>query len=146
MRIGFTFINDQSDFFLFNAKLHHSSSNSEDIQLFNMDRYRQGKCYLSTDKKSKNRKKKQETLQYTYTYIYVLYIYMYIYKLYSEYGFTVSEKSVFPTSFGRGRFQGNLFIYIYIYILNIYIKYILYINILNIIYIIYIYITILFIY
>ena len=22
---------------------------------------------------------------------------------------TVSEKSVFPTSFGRGRFQGNLF-------------------------------------
>ena len=24
-------------------------------------------------------------------------------------GLTVSEKSVFPTSFGRGRFQGNLF-------------------------------------
>ena len=24
-------------------------------------------------------------------------------------GFTVSEKPVFPTSFGRGRFQGNLF-------------------------------------
>ena len=24
-------------------------------------------------------------------------------------GFTVSEKSVFPTSFGRRRFQGNLF-------------------------------------
>ena len=29
-------------------------------------------------------------------------------------GLTVSEKSVFSTSFGRGRFQGNLFI-IYIY-------------------------------
>ena len=26
---------------------------------------------------------------------------------------TFSEKSVFPTSFGRGRFQGNLFSYIY---------------------------------
>ena len=25
------------------------------------------------------------------------------------YVYTVSEKSVFPTSFGRGRFQGNLF-------------------------------------
>ena len=24
---------------------------------------------------------------------------------------TVSEKSVFPTSFGRGRFQGNLFLF-----------------------------------
>ena len=24
-------------------------------------------------------------------------------------GLTVSEKSVFPTSFGRGRFKGNLF-------------------------------------
>ena len=24
-------------------------------------------------------------------------------------GLAVSEKSVFPTSFGRGRFQGNLF-------------------------------------
>ena len=24
-------------------------------------------------------------------------------------GFTLSEKSVFPISFGRGRFQGNLF-------------------------------------
>ena len=26
-------------------------------------------------------------------------------------GLTVSEKSVFPTSFGRGRFQGNLFLF-----------------------------------
>ena len=33
-----------------------------------------------------------------------------IYKLYSEYGAdVVTEKSVFQTSFGRGRFQGNLF-------------------------------------
>ena len=26
-------------------------------------------------------------------------------------GFTLSEKSVFPISFGRGRFQGNLFLF-----------------------------------
>ena len=26
-------------------------------------------------------------------------------------GLTVSEKSVFPTSFGRDRFQGNLFLF-----------------------------------
>ena len=31
-------------------------------------------------------------------------------------GLTVSEKSVFPTSFGRGRFQGNLFpLHMYIF-------------------------------
>ena len=30
-------------------------------------------------------------------------------------GLTVSEKSVFPTSFGRGRFQGNLFSFILIF-------------------------------
>ena len=27
-------------------------------------------------------------------------------------GLTVSEKSVFPTSFGRGHFEGNLFSFI----------------------------------
>ena len=44
-----------------------------------------------------------------------IYIYIYIYiNCTVNMGLTVSEKSVFSTSFGRGRFQGNLFI-IYIY-------------------------------
>ena len=34
--------------------------------------------------------------------------YIYIYCTVNM-GLTVSDKSVFPTSFGRGRFQGNLF-------------------------------------
>ena len=41
-----------------------------------------------------------------YTYIY---IYIYIYKLYSKYGVQSYDKSVFPTSFGRSRFQEKLF-------------------------------------
>ena len=35
-------------------------------------------------------------------------------------GLTVSEKSVFATSFGRGRFQGNLFSFILIIFILIY--------------------------
>ena len=48
---------------------------------------------------------------YIYLYIYIcIYIYIYIYiNCTVNMGLTVSEKSVFPTSFGRGRFQGNLF-------------------------------------
>ena len=39
---------------------------------------------------------------YIYTYVYILYIVDIVW-------LTVSEKSVFPTSFGHGRFQVNLF-------------------------------------
>ena len=56
---------------------------------------------------------------YIYIYLYLsiyLSIYLYIHTYLEIYknctvnmGLTVSEKSVFPTSFGRGRFQGNLF-------------------------------------
>ena len=49
---------------------------------------------------------------FMYTYMY-LFIYMYIYYIYINcavnMGLTVSEKSVFPTSFSHGHFQGNLF-------------------------------------
>ena len=54
---------------------------------------------------------------YIYIYIYPsIYLYIYIHTYLEIYknctvnmGLTVSEKSVFPTSFGRGPFQGNLF-------------------------------------
>ena len=54
---------------------------------------------------------------YVYVYmiyiLYILYIYIYIYNIYIIYtvnmGLSVSEKFVFPTRFGRGRFEGNLF-------------------------------------
>ena len=49
---------------------------------------------------------------YTYTYIHIhTYIYIYIYTYINftvDMGLRVSEKSAFPTSFGRGCFQGNL--------------------------------------
>ena len=53
---------------------------------------------------------------YIYTYIYIhthtyeyIYIYIYTYITFTvDMGLRVSEKSVFPTKFGRGCFQGNL--------------------------------------
>ena len=48
-----------------------------------------------------------------YDIYYIYYIYTYIYIIYIIYtvnmGLSVSEKFVFPTRFGRGRFEGNLF-------------------------------------
>ena len=45
--------------------------------------------------------------------IYIIYIHIYIYNIYIIYtvnmGLSVSEKFVFPTRFGRCRFEGNLF-------------------------------------
>ena len=47
-----------------------------------------------------------------YIYMYYIYIYVHIYiNCTVNMGLTVSEKSVFPTSFGRDRFQGNLFLF-----------------------------------
>ena len=45
-------------------------------------------------------------IAYIYIYIYIIYIYI---NCTVNMGLTVSEKSVFPTSFGRGHFEGNLF-------------------------------------
>ena len=51
--------------------------------------------------------------KYIYIYIYILYIYMHVciciyYYLHEDRGLELVKTKIFPSSFGRGHFQGNL--------------------------------------